>query len=221
MQIMSSFSKSTPSIPDGHVRLRDQQGALTRRTILRAARGVFAEHGFDRVSVRTLAEAAGVAVQTIYSTFGSKAGVLIGLPDLVDEESGIHDLIAQRDRTSDPVELLRLFARLVRQVWQNCGDVMRLLRNNVAHPEVAAAWTESMRRHRFGLDWTAERLDAAGALRNGLTVARAADVMQALFSLESADILVGSREWTWDEYEDWVVSVLTSQLLDPGTSVPE
>lgn len=202
-----------PSVPEGHVRLRDQQGALTRLAILRAARVVFARRGFARASIRELAEEAGVAVQTIYATFGSKAGLLAGLPDLIDEESGIHDVIAERDRTSEPGELIRLFVRLVRRVWSVCGDIMRLLRDNAAQPEVGAAYGEAMRRHRFGLEWTAGRIAEASALRPGLSAGRAADIMEAVLVLEVADVLVGKRGWSWDEYEEWAVSVLSWQLL--------
>jgi AcrR family transcriptional regulator len=47
----------------------------TRETILRAATGLFARHGFDAVSVRAVAEAAGVDVATVHHHAGSKAGL--------------------------------------------------------------------------------------------------------------------------------------------------
>ena len=51
-----------------------EDAAVTKRAILHAARQLFAEQGFANATVKGLAERAGVAVQTIYATFGSKAG---------------------------------------------------------------------------------------------------------------------------------------------------
>ena len=63
------------------VRLRDQHEAVTKRVILRAARTRFAERGYAGTSVKDIAAEAEVAVQTLYATFGSKSGVLLGLVD--------------------------------------------------------------------------------------------------------------------------------------------
>jgi len=205
---------STPSLPSGVVRLRDQHEALTRRQILRVARRLFRERGYAGTSVRLLAEQAGVAVQTIYSAFGSKAGVLAGLPDLIDEEAEVHDIVAQRDQTDDPRELLALIARLDRQVWERCGDIIELLQKNTAgEPEIDEAYAESMRRHRFGIEWTVQRIQASGVLRSDLSLQRAADVTEVILSTESWNILVGQRGWSVDEYEVWVATTLEVLLL--------
>ena len=63
------MSSSTSDV----IPLREQHAAVTRRAILQAARELFAEQGFANTTVKVLAERAGVAVQTIYATFGSKA----------------------------------------------------------------------------------------------------------------------------------------------------
>src|SRR5688572_5801735 len=116
------------AIPPGVKRLREQHEATTRRAILRAARALFAEQGFSATPVRLLAQRSGVAVQTIYDTFGSKAGVLRGLPDLVDEEAGVFEIVEQLERAQAPAELLALYAHLERQIRARCGDIMRILR---------------------------------------------------------------------------------------------
>ena len=55
--------------------------AATRRDVLAAAEILFRERGYTRTSVHDLAEAAGVAVQSIYNAFGSKRGVLAALAE--------------------------------------------------------------------------------------------------------------------------------------------
>ncbi|MEV4133067.1 TetR/AcrR family transcriptional regulator [Dactylosporangium sp. NPDC049742] len=49
--------------------------AGTREVIVRAATKLFARHGFDAVSVRSVAEAAGVDVATVHHHAGSKAAL--------------------------------------------------------------------------------------------------------------------------------------------------
>lgn len=50
-------------------------GKRTRRKIIQAATPLFAQQGPDRVSMRTIAKAAGVALTTISYHFGSKSGL--------------------------------------------------------------------------------------------------------------------------------------------------
>src|SRR5918999_5508512 len=156
-------------VPPGVKRLREQHEATTRRTILRAARRLFAERGYAATPVRLLAEQAGVAVQTIYDTFGSKSGVLRGLPDLLDEEAGVYELVGQLERAHLPAELFALYARLRRQIRERCGDIIRILRAGAASDaEIAATLAEGMRRRRFGLLRVMERVAATGMLKEEL-----------------------------------------------------
>ena len=66
-----------------HSTLRERHAALTRSVILEVARRQFGERGFAATAVRPIAEEAGISVQTLYTTFGSKQGVLLALVDTV------------------------------------------------------------------------------------------------------------------------------------------
>ena len=80
---------------------REIAAAETRREILRAARELFAANGYAGTSIQQIAEASGVAVQTIYSSVGSKAALVLALNDLIDEEAGVAELAVEvaRDQT--------------------------------------------------------------------------------------------------------------------------
>lgn len=201
----------TEDLP-GVVRLRAQREALTRQTILRAARELFAERGYANTPVRLLAQRAGVAPQTIYATYGSKAGVLAGLPDLLDEESGIVDLFAARTETDDPVQLLGILARINRQVRERGGDVIKILRSGaVVDPDIAKTMAEGHRRRRLGVEAVLARIP-------DLQDERAADIATALMADEICDILVDQCQWSYDDYENWLASALAMQLLGPRRS---
>ena len=201
-------------VPPGVVRLQDQQRALTRRAILQAARALFSTQGYAATSVRALAAEAGVSVQTIYDTFGSKAGVLGGMPDLIDEEAEVHEIVAALQASRDARESLGLFVRLRRRIRERCGDIMATLRSGASvDPQVAAALAEGMRRRRFGLERMMEGLAAGGALKPELTAPRAADMASALVCDEVCDVLVEQQGWSFDEYESWLTDALVTLLL--------
>ncbi|RSM87036.1 TetR/AcrR family transcriptional regulator [Kibdelosporangium aridum] len=194
----------------GVVRLREQREALTKHTILRAARELFAERGYANTPVRLLAQRAGVALQTVYATYGSKAGVLAGMPDLLDHEAGVVDLFASRDSIDDPVELVGLLAKIARQIRERGGDIIKIMKSGAAvgGAEILA---EGHRRRRLGVLSILERVETLGAL--GLPHDRAADIAVALMTDEVCDVLVDQGGWSYQEYEDWLKATLAKQLL--------
>src|SRR5690348_10876634 len=62
--------------------LRREQAARTRQRILDAAGDLFVQQGYGTTSVRQIADAAQVAPDTVYATFGSKARLLTALLDV-------------------------------------------------------------------------------------------------------------------------------------------
>ncbi|WP_037304145.1 TetR/AcrR family transcriptional regulator [Amycolatopsis orientalis] len=199
-----------PADLPGIVRLRDRREALTLRTILTAARGLFAERGYARTPIRLIAQEAGVSPQTIYAHFGSKAGVLGGLVDLLDDESGIPDLVAEAQRTEDPVALLGLLARVARQVRERCGDIVAMLSSGAAvDPDIAATQAEGARRNRLGVELVIARVEASGRE----VVPRAADIAVALMSADVHTSLVTEAGWSHDDYEAWLKDTLVTSLL--------
>ncbi|MGY6654545.1 TetR/AcrR family transcriptional regulator [Amycolatopsis sp. TRM77291] len=199
-----------PADLPGIVRLRDRREALTLRTILTAARGLFAERGYARTPIRLIAQEAGVSPQTIYAHFGSKAGVLGGLVDLLDDEAGIPDLVAEAQRTEDPVALLGLLATVARQVRERCGDIVAMLSSGAAvDPDIAATQAEGARRNRLGVEMVVGRIRESGRA----VVPRAADVAVALMSADVHTSLVAEAGWSHDDYEAWLKETLVRSLL--------
>jgi AcrR family transcriptional regulator len=56
--------------------VRDTQKAATRDKVLRAARDLFHEIGYEETTIRAIADRAGVSVGSVFTTFNSKADVL-------------------------------------------------------------------------------------------------------------------------------------------------
>ncbi|QUG99741.1 TetR/AcrR family transcriptional regulator [Saccharopolyspora erythraea] len=202
-----------PADLPGIVRLRDRREALTLRTILTAARGLFAERGYARTPIRLIAKEAGVAPQTIYAHYGSKAGVLTGLVDLLDDEAGIPDLMAEADAMTDPEALIGLLARVSRQVRERCGDIVAIMGSGAAvDADIAATQAEAQRRNRLGVEMIVDRVRESGRRVDP----RAADVAVALMSAGVHDSLVAEAGWSYDDYESWLRQTLLAALLGRG-----
>ena len=60
----------------------------------------------------------------------------------------------------------------------------------------------------------ARSLSRQGALRAGLSEARATDIMWAIANPTTHRILIGERGWATKEYELWLAQVLISALLE-------
>lgn len=198
-------------------RLRDQHGAVTKRVILAAARKRFRERGYAGTTVKEIANEAGVAVQTLYSAFGSKSGVLRGLIDLIDEEADVLALFEAMMTAEDPRDALMLFARIRRQIRERCGDVVTVMRAGARiDADIGTAWAEGMRRRHAGIARMVARLADAGWLRPDVDAERAADVIAALATDDVCDVLVDQRDWDWDEYETWLRDTMRTLVLGAG-----
>ena len=82
--------------------LRDDNRELRRRRIRRAARRLVVKHGFEGLSMRTLARKADLSVTTLYHLYGSKDEIRLAL---------CHELLDGIDRALEEVPLERPLER--------------------------------------------------------------------------------------------------------------
>jgi AcrR family transcriptional regulator len=98
--------------------LREEQARRTRQAILSAARQVFAERGYAATTIAQIAATAGVAVDTVYASVGTKP-VLMRL--LIETAiSGIDQAVpagarttCSRSRAPSPQDKIRIYAAAV------------------------------------------------------------------------------------------------------------
>ena len=161
-----------------------------------------------------IARQAGVAVQTIYASCGSKRDLVLALVDTIDEEADVAALAARQTQSDEPKEIVGLGVRLTRQLNERCGDIIgALLSAAPVEPDAAAAAEEGKRRHRDGTARTAHKLHALGALRRGLSADDAAALLAVLTWQPVYAQLTQEHSWTYDDCERWITSVLVSSLL--------
>lgn len=196
---------------------RQLQAELTQRDIVRAARSLFAENGYSRTSMKDIAQEAGVAVQTIYSSLGSKRELLGRMNDLVDEEAGVAELEERMAATRDSRQTLHLCVQITRQVVERCGDIIIAVNSAPpTEPEMAEVLEEGRRRHRERTKGVAEALADAGALRDGLSTERAAQLLAVLTYNEAYFQLTRDYGMSFDEAQRWVISTLETLFFARG-----
>jgi AcrR family transcriptional regulator len=205
-------------------RRRQAQARETQAHIAEAARELFVERGWVATSIRDVADRAGVSVQTIYNAFeGGKAAIFGRVMDIVVAGDDEPVAILERSEyqamfeTEDPVEMLRIGVGLTVALFQRMRPLMPTIRAAVAaEPTVAESWRANYGQARY--DGTAAgmaRLAELRALKRGLDVGRATDIMWTVLSVETYEALVVARSWTAGEYGSWVLDTLQAALLPP------
>jgi AcrR family transcriptional regulator len=198
--------------------VRQEQAAQTRARIVEAAAALFASSGYARTTIREIAEAANVATDTVYATFGNKARVLTALIDSrlapadgVDNVTDRPEAQAVRDEP-DQRRQIHLFARDIAAISNRVRPVYEILRTaSAVEPDMAKVFAE-MDAYRFSnmeraAGWIAER----GPMR--VEVGRAAEAIWALASPDVARMLCEGRGWTEAQYADWLEDALIRVLL--------
>lgn len=87
---------------------RERKKAATRQAIADAALQLFLEHGFDRVSVRDVAERADVSTTTLFAHFPSKESLVFDREQEVD--AALAAAVRERPDGQGVVEALRAHA---------------------------------------------------------------------------------------------------------------
>ncbi|PXY22556.1 TetR/AcrR family transcriptional regulator [Prauserella muralis] len=198
---------------------RAEKARQTRQRMLGAAHELFVDQGYGATTLQHIADRAGVAVQTIYFTFGNKRSLLKELVDVTI--AGDDEPLATMERpwfrqalaTETAQEHLRAHVAGARAILHRVGPIMTVLANAAAtDPEVAALWPQEPD-PRFVVQRTAAAsLMSKPGARTGVSVDHAADVLYGLLGTEVYQIMVRERGWSPERWEDWTLRMLRHEL---------
>lgn len=202
---------------------RREQAAATRREILDAAQRLFERQGYAATTMAAIAGEAGVALKTVYVAFETKSGVLRALWNLLLRGDERQTPVAERSwyrevvEEPDPQRQLRLNARNSRAVKTRIAGVLKVIRDAApADPDIQGLWDRIETEFHANQGVIVERLAEKRALRPGLEVERATDILWTLNHPDVWHLLVGERKWAPEEYERWFGDTASAQLLaDP------
>jgi AcrR family transcriptional regulator len=199
---------------------RQEQAAATRRSILGAAQRLFERQGYPATTMEAIAEEAGVSLKTVYVVFTTKSGVLRALWDLLlkgdQDEAGVaaRPWYLEILEEPDPERQLRLNARNARVVKLRIAPVLQVIRDaSSADPDTAELWNLIQTDFYANQRVIVESLESKQALRPGLDVTRATDILWTLNHPDLWFLLVGRRGWTPEQFEEWFGDTTCAQLL--------
>jgi AcrR family transcriptional regulator len=198
---------------------RQTQASETRRQVVEAARQLFIEYGYGGATIDAIAQAAGVAPETIFATFGSKRSILADVintavsgdqPVPVLEQPGPQTVMQQ----TKPTQLLQLFAADITSRLERVAPVFAVMRAAAkTEPDIAELLKNQLAIRLRNISTVAERLAVQKALREELNVEQAADIIWAITSPEVFSMLTIDRGWPRDQYIRWLGDTLTRLLL--------
>jgi AcrR family transcriptional regulator len=192
---------------------RAEQAARTRAAILDAARDLFGRSGFAATGVRDIATAAGVSVETVYATYGSKAQLFAVALDgaVVGDDEPVP--FAERPEMARMAAGVTLYDRAVAaadvaaDVNGRTVGLHRALHEGARTDENLAdqsRLTDARRR---------ESVAASAVLVAGRRITPTErDALWALTAPELHDLLIGRSGWTVRRYKTWLADTIVHQL---------
>jgi AcrR family transcriptional regulator len=199
---------------------RQEQAGATRLAILHSARRLFEADGYSATTMEAIALDAGVALKTVYSAFGTKAGLLRALWDLLLKGDTEDVPVAQRAayleimHEPDPRRQLELNARNGRIVKTRIGAMFGVIRGAATtDPDAAALWELIQSDFHANQRTIIDSLDTKHALRDGLDPAVAADILWTLNHPDLYLLLVGRCGWPAERFEQWLADSFCHHLL--------
>lgn len=197
-----------------------EQAAATRRAILEAAQRLFEKDGYAPTTMAAIAHEAGVALKTVYVAFETKGGVLRALWNMLLrgdlDETPVRERPIFRELLNepDPERQLRQNAANSRQAKERLGAVFGVIRAAApSDPDIAALDRRILTEYRESQRDIVKSLARKKALKKGLGVERAADVLWTINHPDVWQLLVGHRGWSPKQYEQWTADLACSQLL--------
>lgn len=203
--------------------------------MVRAAYDLFCRHGYASTTISAVAKEAGVAVPTIYYTFGTKAALLgesmgaaiVGFdewqpppadPINIVELLPWHPWWADFEAAPTAAAALDIFVTHGVGVLERVGPLVAAMHAATGDPDAAEVVGIGEERR---VDSYREIIRVVagkpGGLRPGLSVARATDIVVVLFSAEVYQALAAGRGWPVRRCVDFFRELLASQLLgEPG-----
>lgn len=196
-----------------HSPLRERQAAETRKNVLDAATRLFIERGWAGTTLAAVAADAGTAIETVYSAFGSKSGLLTAAIDVAilgdDLQAPLVDRLeftalgegGRSKRTAAAAHLIAL-AHL-RSV-----PLLRALQEAAASDKPSATrWNKYESDRRTVIEIGLEMILDQKAPEHLI------DSIWALASPEVFSKLTKERAWTVESYEAWLLETANALLL--------
>ena len=190
-----------------------------RQRIAEAGCALFVRDGYVATTIGDIAAEAKVSVQTIYSAYASKVGVLKAAHDFAIGGDDGRPLLDREwaQQLEPPItveEGWKITVEHVAQATRQVSSIYFVIQYASSDPDVALLLDElHQQRHRFSRSLTDRLLNLPGA-RPDANPQRTADVLYACASIGSYGPLVTECGWTFEEWQGWAFDIGARELFD-------
>jgi AcrR family transcriptional regulator len=198
---------------------RRDRARATRLRITKAAYSLFCERGYSGTTMADVAEAAGVAVQTVYFVFHTKSELL----------SRTYDFAVLGEDEPLPPEMQPWYAQMtavpdlndaLRHAVSGIGPILaRAMPLDAVVRASAASDPDAARIRALHEGWRAEGYSAMlevlrtkSALRDGVSPERATQLL-LMYIGDVYRILVHDFGWSHEDWIDWTVATVSEQVF--------
>jgi len=195
--------------------LRAEQATLTRRRVLDAARELFVEQGFAQVTIAGVARQAGVARETVYKTFGTKADLLKAAYDVAVAGDDDPTPLLTRPEVTDLLEsgdleqIADVYGRITAGIALRVAPLVTAMAAAGSHPELEPTVARMKDERLRGTRALFRRLCPGAA---PAALAEQVDAHWALISPEVALLLLRDRGWSAERYARWLARQTVGQV---------
>lgn len=197
---------------------RQEQARRNRDAILDIARAGFLADGYAATTMTSIADKAGVAIDTVHKAFGGKAGLVRAIYERSLAGGGPVAAPRRSDEMQhaelDPHVVVRRWGVLGAEVAPLVAPIHLLVRDAaITDPEMAALLRDSDAQRRDRMRQNATTLADRGQLKTGMTVEAATDLMWTYSSPELYELLVVRCGWDPARYGQFIGDSLAAALL--------
>jgi AcrR family transcriptional regulator len=207
---------------------RRDRARATRARIIRAAYGRFCELGYAGTTMADVAQLAGVAVQTVYFTFHTKAELLAGayeyavMGDVDPRPPAMQPWYTAAREEPDVHRAVEILSAGATEIVVRAAPLETVVRATASSdPEAAAVWAYHEKLRKDGYRGMVELLAAKAPLADGMSLERATDLLLLYLGPHPYRGLVVDHGWAVEAWLAWAAESVDRELFGGSGSAIE
>jgi AcrR family transcriptional regulator len=189
--------------------------------ILDAALALLKRRKRINVSMADIARAAGLSRQALYLHFPGRTDLMLALARYAHEKLGVAAQLRQIDEAPTGLDALGVWISLQAKFNASVWSVARLLdAARRTDPAAERGWQDRQQHRLERCRQIVTRMETEGALKSGLSLQAAADLLWSVTSLRAWEELTQERGWSAGEYEARIGRLLHDALVAKNVPSP-
>ena len=173
------------------------------------------ETRIDKNRMSDIAKAVGISRQALYLHYPTRAELLIATTKHIDTVKKVDQRLELSRAAGSGLERLHFFIKAWGGYIPEIHGMSVALRNMRKNDKAAAeAWDDRMQAVRHGCQAAVRAIAKDGKLRSDLTEQVATDILWTLLTVENWEKLVLDCAWSQSTYEDKMIELAETALLE-------